>query len=183
MTSEMRNAIERTLQGLAYWIAYKKELISIDLIEADIVSEAAHLLLSRLSNYYIKKEVDYTTLNSALRKQYADLGIFSREDNKCVCIIEFKRENNTNGGYKKDVQKLKRVKELEPNIICLAVVTYEKSCRLKDPNKLVTPNGKAKRGIIKDSGDAQVKVRRVCNALASKSANKMKKVVCLEVVK
>ena len=182
MTREIRNAIERTLQGLAYWIAYKKELIGLDLIEADIVSEAAHLLFSRLSNYYIRREIDYSTLNSSLHRQYADLGIFSRKDNKCVCFIEFKLGNNTNGGYKKDVQKLKRVKELEPNIICLVVVAYEKSRTLKVPEMLVTPEGKAKRGIIKDCGDAQVKVRRVCNALASKSASEMKKVICLEVI-
>ena len=140
MTIEIRNALERTMQGLAYWIAYKKELIGLDLIEADVVGEAEHLLLTRLSNYYIRREVDYSTLNSSLRKQYADIGIFSRKDDKCICIIEFKLGNNANGGYKHDVQKIKKVKESEPNITCLVVIAYENSCTLNVPKELVTPD-------------------------------------------
>lgn len=182
MISEIKNAIDKTLQGLAYWIAYKKELSNIDLIEADIVSEAAHFLSARLSNYFVKKEVDYSTLNSSLPKQYADLGIYSRENGKCNCIIEFKLGNSTNGGYKHDVQKINNLKKLETDITCLVIIAYKDSCTIKVPKSLVTPDGKAKRGMVKNVKGVNVKVRRVCNALASKKVTKMKKVVCLEVI-
>jgi len=182
MTNDIKAALDRTLQGLAYWMAYKYEKNIIHLKEPDIVSITADLLNARLSNCYIKSEVDYSSLNNALPKQYADLAIFSRNDNKCNCLIEFKLSSNTNGGYKKDVQKLKKVKKLIPDINCLVIIAYSKSCTLKVPKLLVTTEGKAKRGIIKDVKGVNVKVRRVCNALASKSANKMKKVICLEVI-
>ncbi len=182
MDIEIKQALERTLQGLAYWMAYKHEKNIINLKEADIVSTAAELLNVRLSNYYIKSEVDYSSLNDSLPKQQADLALFSRNENKCNCIIEFKLGSNTNGGYKQDVQKLEKVKKLVPDINCLVIIAYSKSCTLKVPKILVTPEGKAKRGIIKNVKGANIKVRRVCNALASKSSNKMKKVICLEVI-
>lgn len=182
MTSEIRNAIERTLQGLTYWMAYKYEKNVINLKEADIVSTSAELLNARLSHYSIKSEVDYSSLSDSLPKQYADLAIFSQNDNKCISLIEFKLGRNTNGGYKQDVQKLEKVKKLLPDINCLVIIAYSKSCTMKVPKKFVTPEGKAKRSIIKNCGDVQIKVRRVCNALASKSANKMKKVICLEII-
>ena len=182
MYTDIKTQIEPMLQGVAYWIAYKKELSNLNLIEADIVSEAAHFLSARLFDYYGKREVDYSSLNCKLSKQYADLGIFSHKDNKCTCIIEFKLGDNTSGGYKQDLQKVKKFKSLEKDITCLVVIAYRNSCSIKRPHEFVTPNGKAKRGIIKDKTGVPVKVHRVCNALASKSVNKMKKVVCIEVI-
>lgn len=182
MDIEIKQALERTLQGLAYWMAYKYEKNVINLKEADIVSTAAELLNARLSNYCIKSEFHYSTLNDSLSNQQADLAIFSRKENECECLIEFKLGSNTNGGYKQDVQKLEKVKKLVPDINCLVIIAYSKSCTLKVPKRLVTTEGKAKRGIIKNVKGVDVKVRRVCNALASKSANKMKKVICLEVI-
>ena len=85
-----RPQIEHMLQGLAFWMAYKSEISTIELTEAEVVGEAVQILLARFSNYIVKKEVEYSSLDTSLSKQYADLGIYSREDRSCKCIIEFK---------------------------------------------------------------------------------------------
>lgn len=182
MSEDIKTPIERMLKGLAYWMAYKNEISTIDLIEADIVSEATHILSTQLSQFYVRREVDYSSINTSLSKQYADLGIFSREDNKCKCVIEFKLGDNTNGGYKSDIQKIFALKRLENDIICLVVIAYRKSCSSKVPQLFLSKDGKAKRGIISICSNAQIKVRRVCNALSSKNVTKMKKIICLEVI-
>lgn len=181
MLEEIKAPIDNMVQGLAFWIAYKGEISTIDLTEADIVSEAAHILSTRFSNYYIKREVEYSLLDTSLPKQYADLGIYSREDKGCKCVIEFKLGDNTNGGYKRDIQKISDIKKARPDIDCLVVIAYRTSCTAKVPKELVTNQGRAKRGTIIYS-KVSVKVRRVCNAMRSIAANKMKKVVCLEIL-
>lgn len=182
MFEDVKTPIERMLKGLAYWMAYKNEISAIDLIEADIVSEAAHILSTQLSQYYVHREVDYSSINKSLPKQYADLGIFSRSEHKCICVIEFKLGDNTNGGYKSDIQKISSLKRLENNIICMVVVAYRRSCSIKVPQAFLYKDGKARRGTISICSNTQIKVRRVCNALSSKNVTKMKKVICLEVI-
>lgn len=179
---EIHNALERMLQGLAYWIAYKNEINIIGLKETDIVSEAAAILTTHLHNYRVKSEVDYSLLNHSLQKQYADLGIFSYADQKYQCIIEFKLGENTNGGYKKDVEKLHQLKTLEKNIKCFVILAYRKSCSVNVPRMFVTKDGTAKKRIQIVSDKAKVKVRRVCKAHCSTKAKKNKKVICLEVL-
>lgn len=181
MLADIKPQIGYMLQGIAYWMAYKKESSNIDLVEADIVSEAALILSARFSNYYVKKEVCYSVLGDPSSKQHADLGIFSRSNSKCICIIEFKRGDNS-GGYIADIKKVNRIKKLNKDIICLVIIAYRKNCSIKVPTQYVYKNGKAKRGIIKTIPNAQVKVRRVCNALESNTCTKMKKVICLEVI-
>lgn len=169
------------LQGLAFWMAYKSEISTIELTEAEVVGEAVQILLARFSNYIVKKEVEYSSLDTSLSKQYADLGIYSREDRTCKCIIEFKLGDNTNGGYKKDIQKISAIKKVRPDIICLVVIASRKSCSAQVPKMLVNRQGKSKRGIITISNES-IRVRRVCNAMRSPTAKKMKKVVCLEIL-
>lgn len=181
MYADIKPYIEHMLQGLAFWMAYKSEISSIDVIEADVVSEAAHILSTRFSNYCVKREVEYSSLGNSLTKQYADLGIFSREDKTCKCIIEFKLGDNTNGGYHRDIQKISAIKRARPDIICLVVIAYRTFCTAKVPIAVVTETGKAKGGTLTFS-DIPIKVRRVCNAMRSANANKMKKVVCLEIL-
>lgn len=182
MIKDLKNAFERTLQGLAYWMAYKSEVNSINLKEAEIVGKAIEILSTQLPNYKLKSEVDYNSLNTSLSKQYADLCIFSRDGKKCQCVIEFKLGDNTNGGYKTDVHKLDKLKKLEPDIICLEIIAYRKSCALTVPKLFSNNCGKANRRVIRISQNIQIRVRRICNALSSNNARKMKKVVCLEII-
>lgn len=181
MYEEIKPYIENMLQGLAFWMAYKSEISTIDLTEAEVVGEAAQILSTRFSNYTIKREVEYSSLGPSLPKQYADLGIYSREGNTYKCIIEFKLGDNTSGGYKRDIQKISVIKRARPDIICLIVIANRKYCSTKVPKELVTKQGKARRGIITFS-EVSIRVRRVCNAMRSISAKKMKKVVCLEIL-
>ena len=161
-------------------MAYKNEVITFDLIEADIVNEAASILSARLSNHYIKREVDYSKIEPSLQRQYADLGLFSREDNSCKCIIEFKLGNN--GYYNADIKKVNELKKKRNDITCLVVIAFRKSCSSKVPERYVTEEGTARRGVLTSIPGTRVKVRRVCKAPASKDVRKMKKVICLEVL-
>lgn len=179
MLADIKPQIEHMLQGIAYWMAYKRKTVSFDLKEVDFVTEAVTILESRFSKYYVKKEVNYSDINSSLPKQFADLGVFSRADNKCICIIEFKLGNNFN--YTDDIQKVNQIKVLNQDITYLVIIVYKNNCTSKVPQRFVTNTGKAKRVIINIQG-TKIKVRRVCNALASKNVSKMKKVVCLEVI-
>jgi hypothetical protein len=180
MWKDFSSQMNHMLQGVVYWMAYKNEVITFDLIEADIVNEAATILSARLSDYYVKREVNYSKIDSSLKKQFADLGIFSRKDNSCKCIIEFKLGDN--GGYRDDVKKVNELKKKHNDIICLVVIAFRKNCSDKVLEQYVTDEGNAKRGVIKSIPGTQVRVRRVCKAPASKDVRKMKKMVCLEVL-
>ena len=180
MWKDFTSPMNHMLQGIAYWMAYKEEVITFDLIEADIVNEAASILSARLSNYYVKREVNYSIIDSSLKKQFADLGIFSRMDNSCKCIIEFKLGDNV--GYRYDVQKVHELKRKQNDITCLVVMAFRKNCTNKVPEQYVTEEGTARKGVIKSIPGTRVKVRRVCKAPASKDVSKMKKMVCLEVL-
>ncbi len=183
MQTQLRYSINHMLQGLAFWMAYKSECLTIGLVEADIVSEAAQIFSSRATNYYVRREVDYSTLDDSFSKSqyYADLGIYAREDNSCVGVIEFKLGDNSNGGYKADIKKENLLKRKKVGLTCLVVVAYRKLCSSNIPKALVS-NGSAKRGIIEIIPKTQIKVRRICNAQASGKVMKMKRVVCIEII-
>ena len=176
------------LQGVAYWMAYKDEVISFDLKEADIVSKATSILSARLSDYSVKREVDYSIIDHTFQKQkkYADLALFSRANGSCEFVIEFKLGDNYNGGYKEDIKKVNDIKRNKQNVTCLVVIAFRKNCTNKVLKYYVTKEGNAKNGVIKNipgMPDIKVKVRRVCMATGTKNGKgKMKKVICLEVL-
>lgn len=63
------------LQGLAYWMAYRREMSSINIIEADAVSTAIDILRSNLpSDYVVEREITKTSLPIVGSKKI-DLGI------------------------------------------------------------------------------------------------------------
>lgn len=169
------------LQGVVYWMAYKDEALTFDLKEADIVSEATSILSAHLPDYSVKREVDYSKIDHSLKKQYADLGMFSRIDKSCKCIIEFKLGDN--GGYKEDIKKVNELKRKQNDITCLVVIAFRKNCTNKVLAAYETKEGNAKNGVVKNIPGIKVKVRRVCMATGTKKdKGKMKKMICLEVL-
>ena len=183
MNSNIKKYVSNMLQGLAYWMAYRREMSSIDIIEADAVSTAFDILRSNLpGDYVVEREITKTTLPIVSSKKI-DLGI-RKKDNSYWCLIEFKLADATNAGYVGDVEKLYQIKSQAPNVDCLSVILYRKSCRFDNPSSFVDNNGKAKKTIIKvGQKNIPVKVRRVCNAFASATCDKSRKSICLEVFK
>lgn len=184
MDSLLKKPIERMVQGLAYWVAYKWETSAVKFVEAEAVGEAANILFNRIPfPVKIKREVDYRIICPSIKKsQRADLGLFY--NNQCKCLLEFKLSENTNGGYEADIEKLMQVKALNSDIDCFVVLIYRHSCSLTEPYFLC--NGRASKSDIvnttKKGLKYKIRVRKVGNAISSLSKDTMKKVVCIEIL-
>ena len=182
MKKHLRSPLEHMLQGLAYWLAYKRETVKYLITEHEAVGEAIQILESQLaSGYKIVKEFPYCKVCSKYSvHQHADVAIINPQG-ECDCIIEFKIAGSTNGGYKADIKKMANVKKDCPDIDCYVVILYSQSCNIDVPKNLVDGNGKAiKKPIPMNS--TKIRVRRVCNAVCSKNAKKMKKTICIELL-
>ena len=182
MKKYLRNPFEHMLQGLAYWLAYKSETVKYLINEHEAVGEAIQILQSRLpSNYKIVREFPYSNIcNMYSAHQHADLAIINPQGG-CECLLEFKIAGSTNGGYKADVKKMSNLKNYCSDVDCYVVILCRLSCSVDVPKNLVDSNGKAIKKAI-SVGSSKIRVRRVCNAVSSKSATKMKKVVCIELL-
>ena len=182
MNNSIKKSINNMLQGLAYWMAYRREMSSINIIEADAVSTAIDILRSNLpSDYVVEREITKTSLPIVGSKKI-DLGIRNK-DNSYWCLIEFKLADATNAGYIGDIEKLYQIKNQNSNIDCLSVILYRKHCRFDNPSSFVNDKGKARKTIIKvGQKNIPVKVKRVCNAFASATCDKSRKTICLEVL-
>lgn len=182
MNNSIKKSINNMLQGLAYWMAYRREMSSINIIEADAVSTAIDILRSNLpSDYVVEREITKTSLPIVGSKKI-DLGIRNKY-NSYWCLIEFKLADATNAGYVGDIEKLYQIKKQNSNIDCLSVILYRKHCRFDYPSSFVDSKGKAKRTTIRvGQNNIPVKVRRVCNAFASATCDKSRKTICLEVI-
>ena len=182
MKKHLRSPFEHMLQGLAYWLAYKRETVKYLITEHEAVGEAIQILQSQLvSGYKIKREFSYNKVCGKYSvHQHADVAILNSQG-ECDCLIEFKIAGSTNGGYRSDIKKMINVKNECPDIDCYVVILYCQSCSVGVPQKLVDSKGKA----IKNPApiySTKIRVRRVCNAVCSKNAKKMKKTICIELL-
>ena len=181
MKDIIKGPISHMLQGLAHWMAYRNEMSNIKVIESDVVLVATDLLRVLLpKDYIVEREVGRKSLDILKGKQRIDLGIL--HNNSFQCLVEFKLADATNGGYKKDVQKMKQIKQIDNNIDCLVIILYRKSCDYLSPTEFVGDKGQATRKIIKIA-ETPVKVRRICNSFTSRNNTKSKKTICLEILK
>lgn len=110
MNNSIKKPINNMLQGLVYWMAYRREMSSIDIIEADAVSTAIDILRSNLPrDYVVEREITKTSLPIVGSKKI-DLSIRNK-DNSYWCLIEFKLADATNAGYIGDIEKLYQIKK------------------------------------------------------------------------
>ena len=182
MKKHLKSPLEHMLQGLAYWLAYKRETVKYLITEHEAVGEAIQILQSQLApDYKIVKEFPYGKVCDKYSvHQHADVAVLNSQGG-CECLIEFKIAGSTNGGYKSDIKKMVNVKKDCSDIDCYVVILYSQSCTAGVPRGLVDNNGKA----IKNPDpidSTKIRVRRVCNAVSSKNATKMKKTVCIELL-
>jgi len=151
------------LQGLSYWLGYKKQLFKhYPLSEGAIIGEAVHLIYANISEKdQLYCEVMYKTLNKKLQvsmgNQRADVVIKNKTDTNC--IIEVKRIQATERLIEDDFLKLSRAKSEMPNTRCFLLLVAQG----RRPSNYVNEDGVAIRGFI-HGGNYKLKVRRVCKA-------------------
>ena len=184
MNPSFKNPFEKMLQGLAYWLAYQNTILGCDVIESDAVKEAFMILQTYLiSDYKVKREYPLKNFSDDLGRQRADLAIVNKENDKCICLIEFKLADATNGGYSEDVEKLYKVKEINQEIDCYVIVLFRHPCKIDEPKELVTNKGNAIRNAKCKKNSLPINVRRVCKAIRSLKVNpSMNKTILIEVL-
>lgn len=187
MKAEIKSPIRHMVQGLAHWMAYRNEMSSIQLIEADAVFVACDLMRAHLSNnnYTIEREITKKSFPIIRDGKRIDVGVKRKNDNKYICLIEFKLADATNKGYEGDVEKLSQLKHTNcdgENIDRLVVILYRNPCVFSEPQDFLDNKGNAKRKVIMVDEKFPVKVRHVCTSFVSSTAQRSHKVVCLELV-
>ncbi len=175
--------IDPVLQGLAYWIGYKKELYRHHLLnEGAIVVEVASLINANKSDGDTVKCEQYYDQFEGISgtKIRADISIL--KGNETHTVIEVKREESGKIMIQKDLFKLIRIKEKHPNVKCYQIIVSQG----KRPQKFVTLNGVSDRksyAIINTNYAA--KAIRVCKSTSSfrdESPNKANYVCLVEIV-
>ena len=162
-----KNSIITALQGLAYWISYKKILYGgHELNEGALVVEFVCLLNAKLdSEFKINCELQYD--KSKFGNERMDMEIIRREDESQVAIIEFKRHSAGKELINRDMKRLLRAKD--SNTLRFLVVTSEE----KLPKGYVNEHGIAVRRNVNKEGGFSAKVIRVLKSTgALKSRNK-----------
>ncbi len=161
------------LQGLTFWIGYKKQQYRhYPLSEGALIGEAVNLIYSNIAlPEKLKCEVMYKDLQpsvSSLKNRRADIIISDAENTKYV--IEVKREQSSKTKIKEDLIKLAEAKKSMPNTRCFLLLVSQR----KRPEKYVKEDGDGVDGKIVEE-NYSLRVRRVCKAAStfknSNSAN------------
>ena len=162
MADELLKIMEPTLQGLSYWVGYRKQIYPhYELTEGALVAEAQLLISTRLDKdqklvcEYLYKKIYDVSFN--LR---ADMVI--KENDSVNTVIEVKRYSSVRHSIVEDIRKLYWVKDEKPEIRCFLLLVSQQ----KLPKEFVDKNGLAKRGIFKVA-EIRVRVIRNCKSSAS----------------
>jgi len=153
------------LQGLAFWVGYKKQHYhEYPIREGEIVGETLSLLSSKLdSNFQLNAEVMYRDLcNEWEDNGRADIVISSKNENfdykdDALFIIEVKRKEANKKEIKKDLERLAKFLEISKNknLRCFMLFVSQDT----RPADYVKEDGSAKRNIISIAGMPKYKAR------------------------
>ena len=157
--------IDRVLQGIAYWMGYKKQLFNGHLInEGAIVSEVTYIMSSCLGlNQKIACEKQYSHISSKIKsKEFADIVRYT--DDKIDLVLEVKRFENGQRLIEADIYKLSKAKESSKDIRCFLLLVsqskapfpYINEIGVADRLKYPIPNSRLKSKVI-----------RVCKSVSS----------------
>ena len=166
-----------TLQGLAYWLAYKKQFYSgYRLSEGAIVGELAQGISSNINkhNEVLECERMYKELSSSIIGQTRlDLAIGNISEgirgktlkvNTLKYALEVKRYENGWNLILDDLKKLKELHRQNKVIRCFLIVASQ-DCR---PDKLVSEKNHPIEKYLRTDLDFETKVRTVKKAFSSK---------------
>lgn len=157
--------IDPVLQGLAYWIGYKKQFYHGHSInEGAIVSEVLSLLsVNSEPNQKICCEEMYSRIVSGTnRKERADLVVYNHD--RIESVIEVKRFESGKNLIEGDLKKLARIKNENIGIRCFLLLVSQKTI----PFLFVNENGVAYKSTLRiPDSKFSSKVIRVCKAVNS----------------
>ena len=180
MSKELPIWVNPLLQGLAYWIGYKKQLYPhYHLSEGAIVGESTNIIYSNLEkSQKLHCEYTYSKILNYDSEYIADLVI--TENNKPSIVIEIKRLEAGITRITRDFEKLTAIVCSDPNLRCFVLLV----CQQKIPKHFVTDKGDSKTGNLKFramTGNVDVRVRRTCKSISSFKENGIAKAnyVCL----
>jgi hypothetical protein len=177
-TEEVRNAIENSLQGLAFWMGYRNTTCyEYVFSEYLLVDEFSFLLKNLLGKeYIIEKEVQYSEPFPEIEKGDTMDLLITDKDSKNHAVIEVKRwrvRDRTNNERRyirkeeieKDIIRLAEVKKINKDIPCFFILISEKA----RPAEYVGKNGNAvkKEFKIKGYDDLEYSVIRALKASSS----------------
>jgi hypothetical protein len=180
-TEKVRNAIENSLQGLAFWMGYRNTTChEYVFTEYSLVDEFSSLLKSLLGReYIIKREEKYSNHFPEIKKgDRMDLFITDKDAKKKYAVIEVKRWRVKDRTTKKgDKEKQYNDDEIEKDIIILAKLKRNNDIpcffilisERARPTEYVGENGNAVKKEFKIEGydDLEYSVIRVLKASAS----------------
>jgi len=184
MSKLLPNWVEPSIQGLTYWIGYKKQLyVSGILNEGAIVSELATLINSNLKEgEKIKCEDYYREMSDEIiSEERADIAIYNKK--KLQYLIEVKRSDSRQSLINNDFIKLCKLKSIYTDVRCFVLLV----CQGKIPQFYVSDDGVAD-GIKYPIIDTKFskKAVRVCKSTSSfkeESLLKANYAILIEVIK
>ena len=168
--------VEPALQGLAFWLGYRKQLIRHhDLPEGALVAELSTIMYAHIGqDETLECEYPYSGLIADADLSRVDIALL-RGDVPHT-FIEVKRGKAPARLIEDDIKKLARIKELYPEIRCYLIIGSQG----KLPSRFVNrETGRAIKGIQETSDGIRYKVTRVCKAAASFERKETAMYVCL----
>lgn len=156
---------EPLLQGIAFWLGYKKQLYRhYPLSEGAIIGEACHIIYANISesdSLICEKMYKAMGVRGAGQTR-ADLVIIDKVTQNEKVIIEVKRNGASVKLINDDLKRLAEVKKTKKNVRCFLLLVSE-SLR---PKSFVNDNGMAVKKTIRFA-DFHANVRRACKATGS----------------
>jgi hypothetical protein len=168
---------EPLLQGITFWLGYKKQLYRhYPLSEGAIIGEACHLVYANILEIdSLICEIMYKKMGVKDAGQTrADLVIIDKATQKEKVIIEVKRNSASLKLINEDLKRLADVKRKKHNVRCFLLLVSQSS----KPKTFVNHNGMAVKKTI-PFADFHADVRRVCKATGSFKGKNSAHYACL----
>ena len=166
MKKDLPKWVFPTLQGIVFWLGYKKQYYSgYHLTEGAIIGEITQLIASNLDkSEKLKCEVLYNEIIEELSDSIRiDLSIYDRVEGKCLYALEIKRYEAGINLIEKDLQRLYELKNHNDDIRCFLIVVSQNDY----PEIFVTEEGNSKKYNIAGEYGFDAYIRRTCKASSS----------------
>lgn len=177
------DAIEKMLQGLSYWMGYKRECYAGHSIMENVAVDAAVGILNAHidhSIYRIMCEYSYKSIPGAFSpgNKRADLVIIDKRTNTCICAMEFKMSTNTNGGVIPDINKISSL----PSTVSRLVILLSPMEIASVVSPFITKNNHAKGKVSLGGSHPPISVIRATRAMETSNSKAPYRAICIELL-
>ena len=177
------DAIEKMLQGLSYWMGYKKECYAGHSIMEHVAVDAAVGILNAHIDHSIYKivcEYTYKSIPGVVSpsNKRADIAILDKRTNTCICVMEFKMSTNTNGCVKDDINKISNI----PSTVSRLVILLSPKEKDSVVSPFITINNHAKGKVGLNGNYPPVSVIRATRAMETSNSKAPYRAICIELL-